>query len=151
MKLLLLCKKSYYHKKYIWLKYQRFLYVGLLVPAVVHGHRNFMEVDTREIEEDCKRNSILMYDPDIVEDIKELESEIQKICKCKIEHLPGIQSFILHYKDSAHLPASTFSSIPGIIFSNEDELIMPPDDEIEDAEDERMAMDVRIYSYLFFK
>ena len=127
------------------------MYVGLLVPAVVHGHRNVMEVDTREIEEDCKRNSILMYDPDIVKDIKELEAEIQKICKCKIEHLPSIQSFILHYKDSAHLPASTFSSLPGIIFSNEDEIIMPPDDEIEDADDERMTMDVRTYSFLIFK
>ena len=145
MKLLLLCKKSYYHKKYIWLKYQRFLYVGLLVPAMVHGHRNFMEVDTREIEEDCKRNSILMYDPDIVEDIRELEAEVQKICNCKIEHLPSIQSFILHYKDSAHLPASTFSSLPGIIFSKEDEIIMPPDDKIEDADDERMAEDVMTY------
>ena len=122
----------------------------MLVPAVVQGHRNVIEVDTRKIQEDAAKNSILMYDPDIVEDIKELEAEIQKICQCKIEHLPSIQSFILHYKDSTHLPASTFSSIPGIIFSNEDELIMPPDDEIEEAEDERMAMDVRIYLYLFF-
>jgi len=119
----------------------KLLLLCLLVPAVVQGHRNVMKVDTREIEEDCAKNSILMYDPDIVEDIKELEAEIQKICKCKIEHLPSIQSFILHYKDSTHLPASTFSSLPGIIFSNEDEIIMPPDDEIEDADDERMAMD----------
>ena len=110
-----------------------------------------MEVDTREIEEDAAKNSILMYDPDIVEDIKELEAKIQKICDCNIEHLPSIQSFILHYKDSAHLPASHFSSLPGIIFSNEDEIIMPPDDEIEDADDERMAMDVGTYSHLVFK
>ena len=46
--------------------------IGLLVPAVVQGYRNVMEVDTREIEEDAAKNSILMYDPDIVEDIKEL-------------------------------------------------------------------------------
>ena len=41
--------------------------------------------------------------------------------------------------------------LPGIIFFNEDEIIMPPDDEIEDADDERMAMDVRTYSFLIFK
>ena len=112
------------------------------MPAVVQGHRNVMEVDTREIQEDAAKNSILMYDPDIVKDIIKLEAEIQKICQCKIEHLASIQSFILHYKDSAHLPASTFSSLPGIIFSNEDEIIMPPDDKIENAADERMAVDV---------
>ena len=115
------------------------------MPAVVQGHRNVIEVDTREIQEDAAKNSILMYDPDIVKDIRELEAEVQKICNCKIEHLPSIQSFILHYKDSAHLPASTFSSLPGIIFSNEDEIIMPPDDKIEDADDERMAEDVMTY------
>ena len=109
------------------------------MPAVVQGHRNVIEVDTREIQEDAAKNSILMYDPDIVKDIK---AEIQKICNCKIEHLPSIQSFILHYKYSAHLPASTFSSLPGIIFSNEDEIIMPPDNKIEDDDDERMAVDV---------
>ena len=103
------------------------------MPAVVQGGRygyyrpgyggwygpwNAKEVDTGEFEEDPAKNSILLYDLDVDEDIEELEAEIQKICQCKIEHLPAIQSFILHYKNSAHLPASTFSSLPGIIFSN---------------------------------
>ena len=98
-----------------------------------------MEVDTGKFEEDPAKNSILLYNQDIVEDIEELEAEIKKICQCNIEHLPAIQSFILHYKNSAHLPASSFSSLPGIIFSNEDEVIMPPDDD-----EEKKEMDVRI-------
>ena len=97
-----------------------------------YGPWNAKEVDTGEFEEDPAKNSILLYDLDNAEDIEELEAEIQKTCQCKIEHLPAIQSFILHYENSAHLPASTFSSLPGIIFSNEDEVIMPPDEEDRD-------------------
>ena len=73
MALLLLCKQSYCWRMYFWLEYKHYiLSIGLLVPAVVQGHRNVMEVDTREIQEDAAKNSILMYDPDIVKDIKEL-------------------------------------------------------------------------------
>ena len=125
-----------------------------------YGPWNAKEVDTGEFEEDPAKNSILLYDLDNVEDIKELEAKIQKICQCKIEHLPAIQSFILHYKNSAHLPASTFSSLPGIIFSNEDGVIMPPDEEDRDKRESRRAvvacikdcwMDVRIYVYFKFQ
>ena len=144
------------------------------MPAVVQGGRhgyyhpgyggwygpwNAKEVDTGEFEEDPAKNSILLYDLDNVEDIKELEAKIQKICQCKIEHLPAIQSFILHYENSAHLPASTFSSLPGIIFSNEDEVIMPPDEEDRDRRGRAKMvacikdcwMDVRIYVYFKFQ
>ena len=124
-----------------------------------YGPWNAKEVDTEKFEEDPAKNSILLYDLDNVEDIKELEAKIQKICQCKIEHLPAIQSFILHYENSAHLPASTFSSLPGIIFSNEDEVIMPPDEEDRDRRGraEMVAcikdcwMDVRIYVYFKFQ
>ena len=106
-----------------------------------------MEVDTREMEDEAAKNSILMYDPEIIyQNIKGLEGSIQEICNCTIEHLASIQSFILHYEDSAHLPASTFSSLPGIIFSNEDEIILPPDDETDDP-DNRMVIDVRTYRF----
>ena len=76
MTLLLLCKQSYCWRMYLWLKYKHYiLSIVLLVPAVVQGHRNVIEVDTREIQEDAAKNSILMYDPDIVKDIKEMEAE----------------------------------------------------------------------------
>ena len=105
------------------------------------------ELVTREIEEDVARNSILMYDPEIVahvyDDISELETEVQRLCNCQIEHLPSIQAIILHYKDSAHLPASIFNSVPGITFSDEDEMIMPPNDEISE---DRMLIEVLILS-----
>ena len=87
-----------------------------------------------------------MYDPEIVvhvyDDVSEFESEVQRLCSCQIEHLPSIQAFILHYKESAHLPAGAFSSLPGITFSDEDEMIMPPSDEISE---DRMLIEVQTY------
>ena len=130
--------------------YKRLFYTGLLVPMLVQGRRIAMEVDTREMEDEAAKNSILMYDPEIVQNIKGLEDSIKEICNCNIEHLPSIQTFILHYEDSGHLPASTFSSLPGIIFSNEDEIILPPDDETDDP-DNRMVIDVRTYRFQLIK
>ena len=51
--------------------------------------------------------------------------KVKSICECEVEHLPSVQSLILHYKDSAHLPASAFSFIAGIVYADEDEMIMP--------------------------
>ena len=94
----------------------------------------------RAIKDEVAKNSILMYNPKTVghtyNDISELVAKVKSICECEVEHFPSVQSLILHYKDSAHLPASAFSFIAGIVYADEDEMIMPPDDEDEGDDDE---------------
>ena len=98
------------------------------------------ELGMRAIKDEVAKNSILMYDPKTVghtyNDISELVAKVKSICECEVEHLPSVQSLILHYKDSAHLPASAFSFNAGIVYADEDEMIMPPDDEDEGNDDE---------------
>ena len=98
------------------------------------------ELGMRAIKDEVAKNSILMYDPKTVghtyNDISELVAKVKSICECEVEHLPSVQSLILHYKDSAHLPASAFSFIAGIVYADEDEMIMPPDDE-DEGDDEK--------------
>ena len=49
----------------------------------------------------------------------------------------------MHYEDNAHLPASTFKDIPGILYSGEDEVVMPPDDQdVVEIDEERMLSEV---------
>ena len=120
---------------------------GILIPSVVQARNVGMNVDTREVEEIAAENSILMYDKDIVnqeyQDAAKLMEKIKDICKCQIEHLPGVQSFILHYEDSAHMPASTFRDIPGITYAGEDEIILPPGDEDNgEVDEDRMLSEV---------
>ena len=107
-------------------------------------------VDTREVEESAAKSSILMYDEDVVnqvyQDATKLMEKIKDKCKCQIEHLPGVQSFILHYEDSAHLPASTFSDMLGIVYAGEDEIVLPPDDEDNgEADEDRMLSEVILF------
>ena len=109
-------------------------------------------VDTREVEEAASKNSILIYDEDIVkqeyQDATKLVEKIKDICTCDVEHLPGVQSFILHYEDNAHLPASTFKDIPGILYSGEDEVVMPPDDQdVVEIDEERMLSEVILFAF----
>ena len=104
----------------------------------------------RAIKDEVAKNSILMYDPKTVghtyNDISELVAKVKSICECEVEHLPSVQSLILHYKDSAHLPASAFSFIAGIVYADEDEMIMPPDDEDEgDDEKDRFISEVGMH------
>ena len=98
------------------------------------------ELGMRAIKDEVAKNSILMYNPKTVghtyNDISELVAKVKSICECEVEHFPSVQSLILHYKDSAHLPASAFSFIAGIVYADEDEMIMPPDDEDEGDDDE---------------
>jgi len=115
----------------------------ILIPCVVHARNVGRNVDTREVEESAAKSSILMYDEDVVnqvyQDATKLMEKIKDKCKCQIEHLPGVQSFILHYEDSAHLPASTFSDMLGIVYAGEDEIVLPPDDEDNgEADEDRM-------------
>ena len=107
-------------------------------------------VDTREVEEGAAKNSILMYDEDVVnqvyQDATKLMEKIKDMCKCQIEHLPGVQSFILHYEDNAHLSASTFKDILGIVYAGEDEIVLPPDDEDNgEADEDRMLTEVILF------
>ena len=125
---------------------------GILIPSVVQARNVGRNVDTREVEEVASKNSILIYDEDIVEleyqDATKLVETIKDICKCNVEHLPGVQSFVLHYKDSAHLPASTFKDIPGILYSGEDEIVMPPDDQdVVQIDEDRMLSEVILFAY----
>ena len=109
-------------------------------------------VDTREVEEVASKNSILIYDEDIVkqeyQDATKLVEKIKDICKCDVEHLPGVQSLVLHYEDKAHLPASTFKDIPGILYSGEDEVVMPSDDQdVVEIDEERMLSEVILFAF----
>ena len=96
----------------------------------------------REVEEEVAKNSILLYDKDEVQNITSLEQEVKEMCQCKVDHLPAIEGFILHYPDGNHLPATKFLSIKGIVLADEDHVVAPPDDEID--EEERMIPLVRI-------
>ena len=62
-------------------------------------------------------------------------SDIKKICQCEVKHLANIHSLILSYPNSTHLPASTFSSIHGIVVAEEDEAIGLPDDPLPEPGD----------------
>merc|ERR1712165_586979 len=98
-------------------------FLGLFA-SQTHG-LSARELGMRAIKDEGAKNSILMYDPKTVghtyNDISELVAKVKSICECEVEHLPSVQSLILHYKDSAHLPASAFSFIPGIVYADEDE------------------------------
>ena len=126
--------------------------LGILIPYVVQARNVGRNGDTREVEEVASKNSILIYDEDVVkqeyQDATKLVEKIKDICKCDVEHLPGVQSFVLHYEDKAHLPASTFKDIPGILYSGEDEIVMPPgDQDIVEIDEERMLNEVISFAY----
>ena len=53
----------------------------------------------REVEEEVAKNSILLYDKDEVQNVTSLEQEVKEMCQCKVDHLPAIEGFILHYPD----------------------------------------------------
>ena len=95
------------------------------------------------LEEEVTKNSILLYDKDEVHNVTSLEDEVKEMCKCQVDHLPAIEGFILHYPDGNHLPATKFLSIKGIVLADEDHVVAPPDDEID--EEERMISLVRIF------
>jgi len=82
----------------------------------------------RQLEEVAAKTSILAYDKDVVKNTTVLAAQITATCECEIQHLPAIQSFILHYQDGNHLPATEFLSIEGIVVAEEDEVVGPPDD-----------------------
>ena len=89
----------------------------------------------RTSEEEAAKNSILMYEQYAIEDVESLIAEVRDLCQCEIEHLSTIQGLILHYKNGSHIPASDFLSIKGILLTDEDHAIAPPDDEIEEDSD----------------
>ena len=101
-----------------------------------------------EIQEEVARTSILIYDEQEIDDIDETASEIEAICRCEVEHLSNIQGFILHYRESNHLPASTFLNITGIVDAEEDEVVGPPNDPPADEEDREFSL-VSSYSKNF--
>ena len=91
------------------------------------------EIVLRELEDSAGKQSILLYDNEIVENVTRIEAEVKELCQCDIEHLPSIETFVLHYPNSNHLPAEEFLMIKGIILVDEDHVIMPPDDQIGNA------------------
>ena len=98
----------------------------------------------RQIEEVAAKTSILAYDKDVVKNTTDLAAQITAKCECEIQHLPAIQSFILHYQDGNHLPATEFLSIEGIVVAEEDEVVGPPDDPPEPNENETTRFIVRV-------
>ena len=82
----------------------------------------------RELEDSAGKNSILLYDNEMVENVTRIEEEVKELCKCDIEHLPSIEILVLHYSSSSHLPAEEFLMIKGIVLVDEDHVILPPDD-----------------------
>ena len=129
------------------------LFLGILIPSVVQARNVGRNVDPREVEEAASKNSILIYDEDIVKqeyhDATKLVEKIKDICTYDVEHLPGVQSLILHFEDNAHLPASTFKDIPGILYSGEDEVVMPSDDQdVVEIDEERMLSEVILFAFL---
>ena len=68
----------------------------------------------------------------MVDNIAQMEEEVTALCQCDVEHLRSIETFVLHYHNSTHLPAEEFLTIKGIILVDEDHVIMPPDDQIGD-------------------
>ena len=104
----------------------------------------------RSIEEDAATKSILEYDSSAIEDIEMTISDIQKICQCGVKHLANIHSLILSYPNSTHLPASTFTSINGIVVAEEDEAIGLPDDPLPGPGDRTIAS-VRVQLHSMIK
>ena len=80
------------------------------------------------MENSAKRTSILLYDNGIVGNVTQIEEEVKALCQCDVEHLPTIETLVLHYHKTAHLPAKEFLAIKGIALVDEDRVIMPPDD-----------------------
>ena len=76
-----------------------------------------------------KRKSIIIYDKDKIQSVETLKRKIKEICQCKIESLPTMETFILHYANATHLPAETFLKIKGVEFAHEDEMIVMDPDE----------------------
>ena len=90
----------------------------------------------REMEEDAAKNSILLYDKDEVSNVTGLQDQVEALCQCQVDHLKAIHGFILHYENMTHIPAEQFLSIKGVVLTDEDHIIMPPNDEIKDSLDE---------------
>ena len=80
------------------------------------------------METSAKRTSILLYDNGVVGNVTQIEEEVKALCQCDVEHLPTIETLVLHYHETAHLPAEEFLAIKGIVLVDEDKVIMPPDD-----------------------
>ena len=80
------------------------------------------------METSAKRTSILLYDNGVVGNVTQIEEEVKALCQCDVEHLPTIETLVLHYHETAHLPAEKFLAIKGIVMVDEDHVIMPPDD-----------------------
>ena len=91
--------------------------------------------------DEAAKTSILLYDKDEIQNVTSLEHELRELCQCKVDHLLTIEGLILHYPDGNHMPANVFLSIKGIVFADEDHVVAPPDDRID--EDERMVSIVR--------
>ena len=81
-----------------------------------------------------KRKSIIIYDKDKIQSVETLKRKIKEICQCKIESLPTMETFILHYANATHLPAETFLKIKGVESAYEDEMIVMDPDESEEIE-----------------
>ena len=99
----------------------------------------------RASEEEAAKNSILMYDKDGIEDVETLIAEVKDLCRCRVDHLQTIHGLVLHYKNASHIPASDFLAIKGIVLTEEDHAVAPPDDEVdEDSEinEERLLLPV---------
>ena len=92
----------------------------------------------RWLEYEAAKTSILLYDSNEVLNITDLKREVKNLCKCKVDHLLAIEGLILHYTDGNHLPANQFLSLKGIVVADEDSVVEPPDDQID--EDERMIL-----------
>ena len=106
----------------------------------------------REMEEDAAKNSILLYDKDEVSNVTSLQDQVEALCQCQVDHLQAIQGFILHYENRTHIPAEQFLSIKGIVLTDEDHIIMPPNDEIKDSsneEEESRVKEVSEHKYLY--
>ena len=103
----------------------------------------------REMEEDAAKNSILLYDKDEVSNVTSLQDQVEALCQCQVDHLQAIQGFILHYENRTHIPAEQFLSIKGIVLTDEDHIIMPPNDEIKDSSNEESRVrEVSEHKYL---
>ena len=73
------------------------------------------------------------------------EAEVKDLCRCRVDHLQTIHGLVLHYKNASHIPASDFLAIKGIVLTEEDHAVAPPDDEVdEDSEmiEERLLLPV---------
>ena len=57
------------------------------------------DIEMKLMEEDVKKNSILLYEKEMVGDIQGLISNVSGQCKCEVNHLPNIQVLVLSYKN----------------------------------------------------